>query len=54
VHLPVHRAQVLADNSAMREAVADSQITISKLERELQGREEVISDNFVTIQGLRR
>lgn len=46
--------KLTADNAGLRELTEDKQLTIIKLEKELEERDAVNADNYVTIQQLRR
>uniref|UniRef100_A0A7R9VL67 Cilia- and flagella-associated protein 57 n=1 Tax=Chlamydomonas euryale TaxID=1486919 RepID=A0A7R9VL67_9CHLO len=46
--------RLVSDNNVLRDALNDQQITIGKLRNELEERDEVMGDNYATIQMLRR
>ncbi|GIL58742.1 hypothetical protein Vafri_13730, partial [Volvox africanus] len=46
--------KLATDNAALREQTEDLRLTIDKLKRELEERDAVNADNYVTIQQLRR
>ncbi|EFJ40424.1 hypothetical protein VOLCADRAFT_99792 [Volvox carteri f. nagariensis] len=46
--------KLTADNAALREQTEDLKLTIAKLKKELDERDAVNADNYVTIQQLRR